>query len=279
LINVRRLVRYAYEAIASPFGARAVERMLRDGMPARLALPLGVLFGGHAPPHAIEAAQRIETLRAALAGRTEKFLVSWSTDPRHAVTARYLAEIASVQRRWGMFLHLCAEAFEAQTIVELGACFGISGAYLASIRSRPRLMTIEVSEARVPIAQSTLAAVTDRAEVVHGTFDEKLQSVLDGAGSVDVVYIDGHHGEAATIRYVHTVMPHLASEALVVLDDIHLYREMWRAWQTVSSMSGVTAVNVGRFGLMVKGSGTGGYDLSRYTGWWRVGGALKMAPL
>jgi predicted O-methyltransferase YrrM len=272
LINIRRLLGRAFEGAAAPFGARAVERMLRDGMPARLALPLRVLFGASPPAHAIEVAERIETLRAALAGRAETFQVSWSTDPRHAVTARYLAEIASVPRRWGMFLHVCAEAFEAQTIVELGACLGISGAYLASIRSQPRLITIEASEARVPIARSTLASVTDRAEVVPGTFEERLQSVLDRAGRVDVVYVDGHHAEAATIHYVRTVMPYLASEALVVLDDIHLFRDMWRAWQTVSSMPGVTAVNIGRFGLLVTGSGTRGYDLSRYSGWWRVGG-------
>ena len=65
--------------------------------------------------------------------------------------------------------------------------------------------------------------------------------MLDRTGSVDVVYIDGHHGEAVTVHYVRTVMAHLASEALIVLDDIHLYREMWRAWQTVSAMPEVTA--------------------------------------
>ena len=224
-------------------------------------------------------AQRIETLRAALAGRAEKFQVSGRTDPRHAATARYLAEVASVPRRWGMFLHLCAEAFEARTIVELGACFGISGAYLASARPHPRLITIETSAALATIAEATLASVTDRAEVVRGTFEETLQGVLDRAGSVDVVYIDGHHGEAVTVRYVHAVMAHLASEALIVLDDIHLYREMWRAWQTVSSMPEVTAVNVGRFGLLVKGASLGRYDLARYTGRWRVGGSRRMSSL
>jgi hypothetical protein len=289
LIDVRRLLGRAFEKAASPFGARAVERMLRDGMPARLALPLRVLFGGRAPAHAVEAARHIETLRAALAARNDRFRFSWSADPLDpvhrielgdgvaVVTSRYLAEVASVSRRWGMFLHVCAEAFEARAIVELGACFGVSGAYLASARSHPRLMTIEASAALAPIAEATLAAITDRAEVVRGTFEEKLQGVLDGVGSVDVVYIDGHHGEAGTVQYVRTVMPHLATEGLIVLDDIHLYREMWRAWQTVSSMPEVTAVNVGRFGLLVKGSGTRGYDLSRYTGWWRVGGARKMA--
>ena len=92
--------------------------------------------------------------------------------------------------------------------------------------------------------------------------------------SGDVVFIDGHHDELATLHYVQTVAPFLSSEALVILDDIHLYVEMWRAWERLRSMPGVAAaVNTGRFGLLVwTGSATVArhYDLARYTGWWRV---------
>ena len=96
---------------------------------------------------------------------------------------------------------------------------------------------------------------------------------------MDVAYIDGHHEEEATLHYVRTLLPHLSREALVVLDDIHLYAGMWRAWQSVASLRGVAAaVNVGRFGLLMWNGGdaiAAQYDLARYTGWWRVGGERR----
>lgn len=206
------------------------------------------------------------------------------TEDAAGFSPRRLATSASVQRRWGVFLHLCAEAYGARAILELGACVGISGAYLASIRSHPRFISMEGSSALAPVAEATLAAVTDRAVIVRAPFES---GVLDALArfaaerlSVDVAYIDGHHDEAATLHYVRTIVPHLSAEALVVLDDIALYAEMWRAWQTLASMPGVAAaVNVGRFGLLVWSGGVTArhYDLARYTGWWRVRGSRRDA--
>ena len=68
-------------------------------------------------------------------------------------------------------------------------------------------------------------------------------------------------------------------QALLILDDIHLYEEMWRAWQCVSTMSGCSAaVNLGRFGVLVRDEAADRprlYDLSRYTGWWPVRGSRQ----
>jgi predicted O-methyltransferase YrrM len=269
-----------YRAVAAPFGARAVERMLREGLPPRLAGPLRALFRRDAGD------ARIERMRNELASRGDRYRfipsenalgpVRWAErDDSGVVTSAFLANNASVSPRWGSFLRDCAEAFEAKTVLELGACVGISGAYLASAKSHPRLVTIDASSALATIAEATLAAVTERAEVVRGTFEAMLPSALDRLGEVDLAYIDGHHDELATLHYVRTVAPRLSSEALVVLDDITLYPEMWRAWQTLSAMPGVAAaVNVGRFGLLVWRGGDAQprqFDLSRWTGRWRVG--------
>jgi predicted O-methyltransferase YrrM len=267
--------------------------MLRDGLPARLERPLRVLFRGDAPRGADEAAIRIERLRGELAARPDSFEYAVSETPlglmRLAARAptsgplviRRLAMNVSVPRRLGMFLHLCAEAFDARVILETGTCLGISGAYLVSVPSRPRLVTLEGSEAFATIAKETLATVSDNAVIVIGPFERTLQPTLDRLGEenvkINVAYIDGHHEEAATLHYVRAIVPHLAAEALVVLDDIHLYRGMWNAWRKLASSPGVAAaVNVGRFGLLVYGNSPArDFDLSRYTGWWRIGGSRR----
>jgi len=270
--------------------------MLNSGLPARLAPALRFLFTGDSPPEVAAVSARVERLRAGIAGRPEIYRFVYSPSPLGrirwleqagtpsagpTVSARHLANIVSVSPRWGIFLHLCAEAFEAKAVLELGACVGISGAYLASARSRPRFVTLEGSAVLARVAEATLAEVTSRATVIEAPFEKGLHEALalfdQEIQTIDVAYIDGHHDEAATIEYVRAVVPHLSRGALIVLDDIHLYAEMWRAWQTVVSIRGFSAaVNVGRFGLLVWEGGdslAARYDLSRYTGWWPVGGS------
>jgi predicted O-methyltransferase YrrM len=159
----------------------------------------------------------------------------------------------------------------------MGACVGISGAYLASIPSQPDFLTLEGSQALATIAQTVLAAVSDKADVVVGLFEDTLPRTLDriarSGQTIDVAYVDGHHGEAATLHYVDAISRRLSSTALIILDDIYLYEDMWRAWRKLSSAAGVVSINVGRFGLVMYGSSTRcrQYDLASYTGFWRVG--------
>ena len=128
------------------------------------------------------------------------------------------------------------------------------------------------------IAQSSLDAVSEKGEVSVGPFEQTLPPTLARLGeshqTIDVAFVDGHHEEAATLHYVAAIEPYLSRPALMILDDIYLYEGMWRAWQTLSSANDVVAINVGRFGLLVYDNDRAGgrrYDLSRYTGHWRVG--------
>ncbi len=70
-------------------------------------------------------------------------------------------------------------------------------------------------------------------------------------------------------------MPQLKAGSLVVFDDIHLYPEMWDAWQIVSTSRGVAcAVNTGRYGVLLwNGSASEPMqlDISLYSGRWSVG--------
>lgn len=289
--SLRRIARIAYERLLAPLGSRAVEEMLSDGLPPRLAPALRFLFTGEVAAAAENAALRIERLRAQIAARPDVYGFAHFDTPLGpvrlpervqktdgAVTSYRLATAFSVPERWGVFLHLCADAFDARMILEMGACVGVSAAYLASIRSRPQVLTLEGSLPLAQIAKASLAAVSDNGEVIIGPFEQTLPLTLDRlsahAQKLDVAFLDGHHEEAATLRYVAMISPHLSPTALIVLDDIYLYEGMWRAWQKLSSAGDVVAVNLGRFGLLMYDSGRAAgrrYDLARYTGRWRVG--------
>jgi predicted O-methyltransferase YrrM len=289
----RRTAAFAYRAVRAPFGTRLLKRMARDGLPSQLLEPLRFLFTGREAPHAAGAVRVIEGIRAELASRPDVY--EWQSAasqfgsarwPEHSengespvpITARRLAESASIPRRWGIFLQLCADAIGARLILEMGSCLGISGAYLASGTSRPHVVTLEGSMTLASIAEQTLAAVSDRSEVIRGPFEQTLAPILERLAqqnaAIDIAYIDGHHNSGAVMHYLAAIAPHLSSKSLVVLDDIYLYRDMWQAWCAIpSKFSVAVTVNVGRFGLLIFGDAPiRQFDLSSYTGWWRIGG-------
>src|SRR4051812_15745591 len=144
--NVRRLAGTLYRGIAAPFGARALDRMIRDGLPEVLASPLRFLFGAATPRDVVAVAARIEARRAAIASGHEQFQFTYSpspvgvarwaelaasTSPEPSIPLRRFANNFSVPERWGILLHLFAQHLDARAILELGSCVGISGAYLA----------------------------------------------------------------------------------------------------------------------------------------------------
>jgi predicted O-methyltransferase YrrM len=253
-----------------------------------------VLLTRRRPESAQSAITRIERRRAAVAasGRGYRFehrdsphgFVRWLVDasPQDAVmSSSWLAHSASVNERWGLFLHLCASSASAQTILELGSCIGISGAYLASSPTCTRMLTIEASPAIARLAEKTLsdAGVASHASVLEGLFEDVLPRIFERLAAeqrtIDLAYVDGHHDEAATLHYVALIAPRLSRGGCIVLDDICLYREMWRAWTQLSAMPGVAAaIHVGRFGILVfddRVTTPMSFDLSRYTGRWPIG--------
>lgn len=264
--------------------------MLSDGLPPELAPPLRVLLGEPPPAEASAVAEPIERRRADVASSPAEYGyvtqatplggARWAKGAPEAAggdmtSARRLATLVSVDRRAGMFLHLCARSIEARTVVELGSAVGISGAYLASAPSVERLVCIEGSPTLAELAAETIRTVSDVATVRVGDFESELPAVVQElAGArhpIDLAYIDGHHTEAPTVHYATMLAPHLRPGSLVVLDDIRLWRGMWDAWRRLASAPGVAAaVDAGRFGVLMWGGASSGsprhYDIARYTG-------------
>jgi predicted O-methyltransferase YrrM len=290
--RARSAAGWAYRRAAAPFGLRRLAAMQAEGLPPSLVEPLRVLLTGRCPEDARPVVSRIEKRRAAVAasGRGYRFehrespdgFIRWVVDsaPESAViSSQWLAHSASMNERWGLFLHLCAARANSRTILELGACIGISGAYLASSPACTEMTTIEASPAIARVARETLSAVSAHAKVIEGLFEAALPRIFErltaDQRTLDLAYVDGHHDELATLRYVSQLAPHMSRGGLMVLDDICLYREMWRAWTQVSTMPGVSAaIHVGRVGVLVfddRATAPKSFDFSRYTGRWPIG--------
>jgi predicted O-methyltransferase YrrM len=129
--------------------------------------------------------------------------------------------------------------------VELGACVGISAAYLAAalgLNGKGALTTLEGSPEISRLAEETLKSIgMTNTTVVTGPFHETLRGVLESSKPVDFLFNDGHHDHDAVIQYYDWALPHLADGAVIVFDDISWSPGMRKAWNEIEDHGRVAA--------------------------------------
>lgn len=174
--------------------------------------------------------------------------------------------ISEVYRRaatgpgWGRFLYGLTRAMRPTRVLELGTNLGVGAATLAFALARTegeggpvgRLVTLEGAPAYAGLARQSLGEMGHgaRVQVVVGAFVETLPDVLDDEEPFDLVFIDGHHEEAAAHAYVHAIRPALSPGALVILDDVEPGRPVRRAWRSLAEDADGSAW-LGKYGLLV----------------------------
>jgi predicted O-methyltransferase YrrM len=251
---IRRGLSAVKRSVLRPRRKRVLDTALRGGLPRTLQEPLRYFVTRRAVDASDRsAAARVESLREALIARGDEPL---STAMGREFPLRRFARETSVDPAFGTFLYLCAKASRAKSILELGACVGISGAYLASAGC-DRFVSIEGSPDLAAVARATVRQVKPDADVVAGLFDDALPGALESLEAVDLAWIDGHHEKDPTLRYFATIRPYLRSGALVLFDDISWSPDMQEAWRILETTEGFAdTLDLGRIGLAVWEGGT-----------------------
>lgn len=295
-----RLDASAYKWLLFPLAVRELDGVLANGFPERLRPALRFLLSKRLDARDRALVRGIDALRQALskeegdgvevftAARSEPAAGDANVDApgapgavRH-ISWRGVSETLSVPWYWGAFLYLAATANRARTILELGGCAGISGCYLASGRECRRFITVEGSRRLAQAAEANLRRVSGCSELVNADFESALDAILPTlADGLDMVFIDGQHDARSTLHYHSRVLPRANPGCLIVFDDIHYTPEMTAAWETLSRSEGIAhSLNVGRFGICVRGDGTAApkrHDLSAFTYSWGRGKARSLA--
>jgi predicted O-methyltransferase YrrM len=249
---------------------------LKAGHLEQFFRPLNFLFSRELAYEDKQVLNKVETIRQKLACGQGKYHTVTEGIKNKIRTPSRLAYKSSVTTEWGMFLYLCAKSFQARTILELGSGAGISGCYLTSASSCRNFITIEGSSSLASLAARNISQITTQARVVHGFFDNVLESILSNLSDrVDLVYLDGPKDRLTTLRYFQQLIPYLNNGSIVIFDDIHWSKDMWKMWQTVRQWKGLAyTVNAGRFGVCLWKGGSVQpikINLSLMTGWLRIG--------
>jgi predicted O-methyltransferase YrrM len=205
--------------------------------------------------------ERIKSLRNQLMHSTEKLaIVDWGL-PRDAAVGttvdRHVSTIcraASTPPLWGLLMFALIRHFKPATCLELGTSLGISAAYQSvalELNGYGKMVSMEGAPTLADVARRNLRQLgVSRAKVIAGRFQDTLEGVLARLGSIDFVFIDGHHDGHATQTYFRQILPYVTSKAVVVLDDITYSSDMRIAWHAiVEDKSIVTAVDLAKWGI------------------------------
>jgi predicted O-methyltransferase YrrM len=222
--------------------------------------------------------ERIEALRAELAQSKRTLTrpdygagVRAGEAPTHANgnggeladEVQRIARFSSKGSFWALLLFRIVRNFRPSSCIEMGTALGLSGAYQAAalrLNGRGSLISLEGSAELAQIAAENwqrlgLGGPGGTIDVVVGRFSDTLAARAKALAPVDYVFVDGHHDEAATLAYLETLLPHLASPALLVFDDITWSDGMRKAWRAIASDPRIkVAVDFGPMGVCVVGN-------------------------
>lgn len=244
--------------LSLPSRLNEIKVLKEKGYPTYLEGPLKYLATGKlVDDEDKEIEERVESLRRAMLLKKQSIPIFYSPKPKSAgevatpemrpehgevkdYSMEEIANRASIAPYWGKFLYLISKASEAKTVIEFGACAGISGSYLAAAPSVKRFITIEASKELAAIAEANIKQLNPKAEVYNELFDDALDHLLPGLkeSGIDLAWIDGHHEKIATIHYFQRIKPYLNKGAVVLFDDISWSADMREAWDELSQTKG-----------------------------------------
>ncbi|MGI8874867.1 MAG: O-methyltransferase [Egibacteraceae bacterium] len=167
-----------------------------------------------------------------------RLLADWSEfdDRDGSVTVATFTRRVSKDAAWCRLLHTLTAHLAPSTVVEMGTGVGISGAAIATALPQDSLTwTVDLRPESGKKAREVFDRVGVFVFVVTGRFDEVLEEVLLEAEPIDLLFVDGHHEQQATLDYTEQAAQYLSDRAVVVYDDIHWSEGMTRAWAAIRS--------------------------------------------
>ena len=202
------------------------------------------------------------SLFLAIEGRRERLLVDRQVielnDPGEGSlvsnalqrTVRSIARHSLSSQAFCQFLHRLVQYQQPAHILEIGTSFGISAACMAKAMPEASVVTIEGSPPIAAIARETFQTLgCKNITLLQGKAQEVLPSLT--ATQLDLVFIDGHHNEEATLSFFETVKGALHKDSMVVIGDIHWSASMERAWRQLTQHEMVTlSVDVFHAGIL-----------------------------
>ena len=122
--------------------------------------------------------------------------------------------------------------------------FGVSGMYwLSGLEGNNfgELLSFDPNEVWAEIAKKNLSGISNRFQLVNGTFEDNIDAYLGSDRQIDMAFIDAIHTSEFVFSQFEIVVARLAPNGIVLLDDIYFSEDMKYAWKTMALSDRVKA--------------------------------------
>lgn len=135
---------------------------------------------------------------------------------------------------WGLIYHLLLSHLERgreEILIETGSNQGCTTIVLAQALidagCAGRVITFELEPTNVAVAQRNYAAagVAERIEIHQGDVHKTFGPALSGISGIRFAFLDASHLLKDVMHEFETLLPHLASDALVLFDNTYAIAE------------------------------------------------------
>lgn len=183
--------------------------------------------------------QAIERKRKEIIKKNTQIGATNSPNSNEMDSTKYLAKVSSKRKSWAGLQLKIIRNFKPENGLEFGTCLGITAAYQAlgmKLNGSGTFTTMEGLQSRYNFALELFDSLKiENINCIQGDFNEILPEVIKDFAPFDYVFIDGDHRYESTVHYFTTLLPHLSENSIVVLDDIRLSDEMFKAWNEIKS--------------------------------------------
>jgi predicted O-methyltransferase YrrM len=147
-------------------------------------------------------------------------------------------------RQMGNLFTFLVRQRRPKIVVEFGTAFGVSGMYWLAgleLNNHGELLTFEPNMDWAGIARNNLKAIGERFRLMSGTFEDQIDRELHTHDRIDIAFIDAIHTCAFVRPQFELVTARLASNGLVLFDDIDFSSDMKACWERIARGDGVLA--------------------------------------
>ena len=159
---------------------------------------------------------------------------------------------SAIPKKYGRLLYKIISYFNINTVIELGTSTGISTLYMATYSNDVKIYTIEGESELAEIAKHNFMTHNrQNIEVVIGSFEYEINTLLKKDLKRLLVFIDGDHRKDATLQYFNQILKKYNQYTIVIIDDIYWNKDMEEAWKIIKDNENVTlTIDVFRMGIV-----------------------------
>lgn len=163
-----------------------------------------------------------------------------------------IAKTAGITEKRAELLFRLSRYFEPENVLEIGTSLGLATSALSLGHPKASITTLEGCPETARIAQEQFEKFgLQNIELINTEFEAHLKNYQLSTINYQLIYFDGNHSKAATLKYFELLLPTITNETVWIFDDIHWSADMEEAWEIIKNHPKVTVtIDTFQWGLV-----------------------------